>query len=169
MRHLFYIAVFCLITQHSFAQDKIVKLNGETINCKVTEIAVSTIKYKGDGEDFIRNVFTNKVQEIVFKSGKVEKINNNIVINGEGDWDKIQIVNTDFDVTGLTKGDEIKATVKGSGSTSTESKALQKLKRIAASKGYHTIVILNTSGQGSHSGKRRGGYRASITGVGYTY
>ncbi len=51
MRNLFFIAVLFIIAQQSFAQDKIVKLNGETINCKITEIGVSTIKYKGDGED----------------------------------------------------------------------------------------------------------------------
>ena len=166
---MFYIVVLCLIGQQTVAQDKIVKLNGETINCKVTEIAVSTIKYKGEQEDFIRNVVSSKVQEIIFKSGKVEKLNNIIVISNESDWDKIQVVNLDFDVSGFKKGEEIKASVSGSGRPSTEGKVLQKLKRIAALKGYHTVVILNTSGQGSHSGKSRGGYRASITGVGYTY
>jgi hypothetical protein len=173
MRKIFFIAIICLIAQHTFAQDKIVKLNGETINCKITEIGISTIKYKGEGEDFIRNVVSGKVQEIIFKSGKVEKLNKRIVVLGENDWEKVQIVNVNSDVTGLIKGEEIKATVNGSRSATTESKiknkALQKLKKIAASKGYHTVVLLNTKRLGAHSGKSRGGIKASVTGVGYSY
>ena len=173
MRHLFFIATLCMIAQQSVAQDKIVKLNGKTINGKVTEIAVSTIKYKVDGEDFIRNVISSEVQEIIFKSGKVESLNKRISIFGESDWAKVQVLNFESEIDGLVKGEEIKAIVHGSLSTTTKSKinnkALQKIKRIAASKGYHAIVILNEERKGAHSGKSRGGLKASITALGYSY
>ena len=169
MKNLIIITVLCMIAQQSFSQDKIVKLNGETINCKVTEIAISAIKYQDQDEDIIRHVLSNQVHKIIFKSGKVEEINKNIVINGEDDWERIQIVNSDFDVSGLTKGEVIETSVNGAGRGYTEEMALQKIKKIAASKGYHTVVILKTSGQGSHSGKSRGGSRTSLTGLGYTY
>ena len=108
MRDLIIIAVLCMIAQQSFAQDKIVKLNGETINCKITEIGVSTVKYQAEGEDFFRNLASSKVQDLLFESGKIENLNKRIIMQKESDWKKVQIVKTDSDVEGLKKGEEIK-------------------------------------------------------------
>jgi hypothetical protein len=172
MRHIFFIAAVLFIAQQSFSQDKIVKLNGEIIKCKIDEIGISTIKYKGEGEGFFRNVLSAKVHEIIFDSGKVEKFNDRIVVLGESDWEKVQIVNLNSDITGLVKGEEINAIVHGRGAESSNklnNSALQKIKRIAASKGYHTVVIVKAARQGPHSGKSRGGLKASISAVGYSY
>jgi len=102
---------------------------------------------------------------------KIEKINDTIVIHGEDDWQKVQIVNLDFDVSDLEKGEEIKAFEYGGINKTIESKILQKIKRIAASKGYHTVVLSskNITRRTVYSDKNGRRFKSSITGVGYTY
>jgi hypothetical protein len=49
-----------------------------------------------------------------------------------------------------------------------EQKAMDKLKKDAASQGCHIILLLTTTGKGGHSGIS-GGTKSSVTGVAYKY
>jgi hypothetical protein len=65
----------------SIAQDKIIKLSEETINCNVSEIGDDYVKYTSNGEVFQRNISTDNIKEIVFASGIAETINQKTQIN----------------------------------------------------------------------------------------
>ncbi len=172
MKKIIVVIILTIAFNSIKAQDKIVKLNGDTINCKITEITDDNIKYNYEGEDLINNISKNIVKEIILKSGRIEKINKRIVINGEEDWEKVQITTIESDIDGLVKGEEIMAKASSGWSTTgqgkMQKKAMDKLKKQAAAKGYHIVLLITTTSKAGHSGIS-GGTKASVTGVGYKY
>ena len=154
------------------AQDKIVKNNGDTINCKVSEITHDDIKFITDSDNQTDNIAKTEIQEIVFESGVVQNFSNRVVINGEEDWEKVQITTVETDVAGMVKGEEIKATSTTRSSISNQKKiekrAMEKLKKQAAEKGYYIVLMTKESDQSKASKFLVGGY-AGMTGVGYKY
>lgn len=154
------------------AQDKITTHTGENITCKVTEVAENTIKYKFEGEDMINNISKNLVEEIVFSSGRTQKITDKIIINSESDWEKVQITNLESDTNGLKKKGEYMAKASSGWSTTGEgkmqAKAMEKLKKLAAKNGAHIVLILTTTSKGGSFGIS-GGAKSSVTGVAYGY
>jgi hypothetical protein len=155
-----------------YGQDKIVKLSGDTIKCKIKEVTNENIKYSYEGEDLLSNISKNVVKEIILKSGRVQKFNKRVVINGEEDWENVKITTLESDIEGLVRGKEMMAKAASgwgfTGQGKMQKKAMNKLKKQAASKGYHIVLIITTTGKGGHSGVS-GGTKASVTGVGYKY
>jgi hypothetical protein len=172
MKKILFIALIILTVNSVFAQDKIVKLNGEIITCKVSEITDDNIKFRYDGEDLINNISKNVVKEIIFSSGRIQKFSKKVIINGEEDWEKVQITTLESDVEGLVKGEEMMAKASSGWSTTNQGKmqkkAMDKLKKQAAEKGYHIVLLITTTGKGGHYGIS-GGTKSSVTGVGYKY
>ena len=170
MRKLIAIIILTISFAGVKAQDRIIRQNGDTIICKVSEITHDDIKYINEGE--ASNISKNTVQEIIFKSGITQNFSNRSVIYGEEDWEKVQITSVESDVAGMVKGEEIKATSTTRSSIKNqakiEKKAMEKLKKKAAENGYHIVLLLNATDQGKVSKFLVGGY-AGMTGVGYKY
>ncbi len=101
---------------------------------------------------------------------KVIAQDKNVNLNTNQDWEKIQVVNLGFDVSNFEKGEEIVVYEYGGIKKTVESKILREIKKIAASKGYHTVVISskNITRRTVHSDKNGRRYKSSITAVGYT-
>ncbi|WP_297089033.1 hypothetical protein [uncultured Draconibacterium sp.] len=79
-------ALFCLLclTLAVFAQDKIVKKTGETIDCKVTELGALQVKYYYDNNDkLIFGIDNALVNRIEFGTGEVVTVENNTFDNPE--------------------------------------------------------------------------------------
>lgn len=174
MRKVCLFLIIILTIQQSMAQDKVVKLTGETVSCKVVEITNDAIKYTLDTEDVLRNIPKEKVEQIVFESGNIEKINNRVTVNSEADWRKVQIVNLSSDVEGYQKGEKLNASVNSGWSRSnlkkTEIIAMKNLKKVAAANGYHIVYLTDSSVKsGVVVDKKRRRIKASITGFGYAY
>ncbi|MFT6841977.1 MAG: hypothetical protein ACJASR_000741 [Psychroserpens sp.] len=178
MKKLFFTAFICLIAsiQYVYSQDRVVKLTGESIFCKVTEITYDVIKYKLDNESHIRNVSKEKIERIVFASGLNEEMNQKTVITGEDDWEKVQLVNLKSAVEGYKEGEILNTSVTIGWSSSNLEKskniAIKDFKKIAASKGYHIVYLTDTSVKntgGVAPNKKRSKIIANITGLGYTY
>jgi hypothetical protein len=173
MKNLAFIMISLFIIQQSPAQDKIIKLTGETIVCKVTEITNDIIKYNVLQEDLIRNIQKVKIERIIFENGKAENFSSRIQINGEEDWFKVSITNNEADVDGLVKGTEMKARAINSGLNSPNKRKLkmrtmEELKRNAAKSGYHTVLLLSQTSKGLHKAGRNG-LSVTAVGIGYTY
>lgn len=172
MRTLLVVIILTVLSVSLKAQDKIIKLNGSAITCNVTEITDDNIKYKYVGEDLLNNISKNVVKEIKFKSGRTQQFSKRIEINGETDWEKVQITTLESDVEGLVKGKEMMAKASSGWSTTgqgkMQKKAMDKLKKQAAIKGYHIVFLIATTGKGGHYGIS-GGTKASVTGIGYKY
>jgi hypothetical protein len=172
LKHLSLILVLVLTVTKLNAQDTIIKISGEKINCKVKEITESSIKYSYQGEDILNNLSKNIVLEIVFESGRVQEFNKKVVVNGIEDWEKVQLTTLESDILGLKKGEELMAKASSGWSTTNQGKmqkkAMDKLKQQAAEKGYHMVFLITTTGKGGHYGIS-GGAKASVTGIGYSY
>jgi len=178
MKKLFITAFICAIAsiQYGYSQDKIVKLTGENISCTVTEITDHYIKFKTTSEALIKNIKREKVENIMFASGKLKKFNSRTVLNGKEDWRRVQIVNLKSDVEGYQEGEHLnaKSISKWSSPNHEKSKiiALEELKKVAASKGYHIVYLtdssVKTSG-GIAPNSKRSKIRASVSAVGYSY
>jgi hypothetical protein len=69
-----------LISAQEKYEDKLVKRDGKTINCKVKEIGDDEIKYleEGIGTDVILSIDASKVEKIIFADGREYKIDNSM-------------------------------------------------------------------------------------------
>lgn len=86
----------------------------------------------------------NELKEIQFASGRIEKVNDPIVIKGEEDWEKVKIAVLPSEVTGLKQVGRIYAVGRpnfGRSLAKKEQIALDKARKEAASKGCHLILI----------------------------
>jgi len=178
MKKLFITVIICTIAsiQYGYSQDKITKLTGENISCTVTEITDEYIKFKTSSEDLIKTIKKNTVEAIHFASGKVELLNSRIQINDVNDWNKVQIVNLKSDIEGYQEGEHLnaKSISKWSSPNHEKSKiiALEELKKVAASKGYHIVYLtdssVKTSG-GVAPNSKRSKIRVNVSAIGYSY
>ena len=154
------------------AQDKIIKLSDDTIKCTITETTGEEIKFKYVGEDVINSIYTNTIQNILFASGRSQSYNQRVIIKDATDWEKVQLTSLESDIKGLVKGEEMMAKASSGWSTTgqgkMQKKAMDKLKKLAATKGYHIVLLITTTSKGGHYGIS-GGTKASVSGVGYKY
>ena len=92
--------VFAAFSQN----DKMTKHNGEKLEVKVLKVGETTITYKYPGEDAEQTIGKYAVANIVYgTSGRKEEISEKIVISGEDDWEKVQILTDKAQVIGLKR------------------------------------------------------------------
>jgi len=76
--------VLLLISISTFAQDKIIKKNGEIINCKVTEMAADEVKYfYSDNPKLIFGIDKAKLKKVEFGTGEVIVVKSNTFLDEE--------------------------------------------------------------------------------------
>jgi len=142
-----------LFSTYAAAQDKIFTHHKDSIICKIVEIEDKSIKYKYVGEDLVNSISKNNVSQVKFESGRIQKFTEKIIINGESDWQKVQITNIESDVEGLTQVEKI--TIKMSkdwiyNETVKFNNAKDELKKEAAKKSCHLVLLLTTIGKKGH-------------------
>lgn len=169
----FIIVIVLLISCNSInAQDKVVRLSGDTIICKVLEITEENISFKYEAEDLINSISRNNVEEIIFNSGRIQKFNDRIIITGEEDWEKVQITKLESDIYGLTRVCDVSGKSSSGAPRSLakmQGKALNKMKKKAAKNGCHIILIRTENSTSGGWGPSGGSTKASYIGVGYKY
>ncbi len=79
MKLIFSVLLIALFNLTSFAQDQIIKRDGQKISCKITEIGIAEIKYynKDNFQAPLYSISKEQVQMIVFENGKKEFFNTN--------------------------------------------------------------------------------------------
>jgi len=158
---LFALTVFC-------QNDKMIKHNGEKLDVKVIKVGETTISYKYPGEDAEQTIGKFAVASITYgSSGRKEEISEKIVISGEDDWEKVQILNDKAQVLGLKKGEEVRGKTAGYYSFNTagsaDKKATRRIKQEAAKAGAPFILMNSEKTDGF-------GVKQSIkNGTAYTY
>ena len=110
---LILIAAFAVLFTNAQTADKLVKHSGEKIDVKVVKVGETTIIYKYPGEDAEQTIGKFAVASITYGSGRTEEISEKIVIDGKGDWEKVQILTDKSQVIGLKKGEEVKGKTAG--------------------------------------------------------
>ena len=89
------------------------------------------------------------------------------------DWQKVSIVNNESDLEGLIRGEELTARTTSGKFRNTNRRILkmatiEELKRNAALKGYHSILLVSQKSTGHLKGGRDG-IVSSAVGIGYKY
>ena len=145
MAKLFILPFFLFHFSILFAQDKIVRHNGDTLKVKIVRATETSIEYRFIDEDAEQVIGRVAVKKLIYSSGRTEDITEKIVISGIEDIDKIQVVTDKALVVRFKKGDEIRG--KNSGvagfhtAGSADKKAMKKLLEGAAELGVPVILI----------------------------
>jgi hypothetical protein len=158
-----------LIGATAFCQnDVMVKHNGEKIEVKVVRVAETTIIYKFPGEDAEQTIGKFAVNTITYGgSHRVELVSDKITVNGEEDWEKVQILTDKSQVLGLKQADEVRGKTSGVTSFNTaasaDKKATRRIREAAAKMGASFVLL--TSDKASDFGVKQ----SIKNGVAYTY
>ena len=146
MNKIFLSLVLTLFVQIIIGQDKIYNLNSDVLNCKVTKIESDAIMFHYPNEDLVNEISPNVVEKIVFESGREQAFSTKIIINSEKDWEKVKFTKSELSIRGLVDKGEIFAKAKaamGRDVGKKQKKAMERLKKEAAKKGAHIILIIS--------------------------
>lgn len=153
----------------AFSQnDKLIKHNGEKLEVKVLKVGETSITFKYPGEDAEQTVGKFAVASITYgTSGRKEEISEKIVVSGEDDWEKVQILTDKAQVLGLKKGEDVRGKTAGYYSFNTagsaDKKATRRIKEAAAKLGAPFVLLTSDKNDGF-------GVKQSIkNGTTYTY
>jgi hypothetical protein len=146
MKKLFLSFTALLITLIAFAQnDKMFKHNGEKLDVKILKVGEFTISYTYPGETAEQTISKYAVEKIEYASGRKEEISDKIVITGEGDWEKVVLLEDKAASVGLVKKEEIRGKTSAiqlmGTAASNDKKSLKKLKMAAAELGCPFILM----------------------------
>jgi len=170
MKLLSWVFLMMLLAQEGFGQDKIITHTDDVIDCKVVETSETGVKFKYPNEDVVASLSNNIVHKIIFSSGREQVISERVVVTGVEDWEKVQVTNSESEVAGLRRVATFAERAQGSSWTNEgklEQKVLSRIKKDAAAKGCHMLLILTTKGK---SGGGPYSYaNSSMTAVGYSY
>lgn len=146
---VFILAVLCTCCNLSYAQDKVVLKNGDSLDVKIVRITNSIIEFTYPKEEVVNEKSKKEIAYIVYASGRKEVCNQVFqvpAVKGKDDWEKVVITHLASDVEGLTRVDEVTAT-SGWGGALASSKgykgAIKKLKKKAAKLGAGVILIVD--------------------------
>lgn len=137
-----------------FAQsDKMVKHNGEKLDVKIVKVAETIITFKYPGEEAEQSIGRFAVAQIVYGgSGRKETISEKIVVAGEEDWEKVQIITDPAQVVGLKKGEDVRGKTSGWTGLHTagtaDKKASKKIKEAAAKMGAPFVLMTSDKSDG---------------------
>lgn len=147
------LAVLCVCGSLSYAQDKVVLRNGESLDVKIVRSTNTAIEFTYPKEELVNEKSKKEISYIVYASGRKEECNQTFqvpVIKGKNDWEKVIITHLASDVEGLTQVDEIAATSGWGGSLGSSmgyKDAIKKLKKKAAKLGAGVILIADRTNE----------------------
>ncbi len=144
----------CTIALFSFAQtnDVMQKHSGEKLEVKIIKVGETTISYKYPGEDAEQTIGKFAVGKITYGSGRTEVVSEKVVVSGEEDWEKVEILTDASQVIGLKKGEEVKGKTAGLISYNTagsaDKKATKRIKQDAAALGAPFVLMTSDKADG---------------------
>lgn len=138
-------ANFATFAHASDVPDKLFKHDGETLEARIIRVGEYTITYAYVGEAAEQVISKYAVKQIVYGSGRTEKVTDKIVVTGEDDWENVIILEDKSQISGLIKKDEIRGKTSGIMSLQTfgsaDKKAEKKLKQATAQLGCPFVFM----------------------------
>jgi hypothetical protein len=173
-KNFFVIVLLLSAVSFSYAQTDTVFTNTQKIACVIKEVSPDVIKYTNPGEDVLNVLYTNKVNKIVFKSGRVQTFENvtyKPVLNMR-DYGNVTVSTLESEIKGFNKLGDVSAKAKGTTIYSSEERVKQraynKLKMQAALMGANIILLTNQHVQGNNYGYySSNSTETNLTGVAY--
>ena len=124
--------------------DVIKKQVGETLKGKIVSVDDNVIVFTYQGQNVEYTIAKNAVEKITYgNTGQVVQTSNKIVIIGEADWQKVQIVENVNHTAGLEVGVQLgtSADLANYQSGNGNSPVIKRLKMQAAKLGYQFILV----------------------------
>jgi hypothetical protein len=153
--------------------DVVTRHNGEVIKGNVIRTNEYTIVYSYENETAENTISKYAVEKIVYgKSGRVEKVTDKIIVNGESDWEKVIILEEKAYIAGLIKVEEIRgktAFINMQTGNTGDKKALKKLKMAASALNCPFILITSEKTTVGSKSNELGGTQSMKTGFAYKY
>ena len=144
---------------------------GTVAAVNVTKIGDLTISYKYPNEDAENEVGKYAIKKIVIgKSGRVEDITDKINITGEGDWEKVVLLDNVNQTAGLKKIGEVAGKTSFFNYRSAaggDKKAMERLKKEAAKQSAAFVLV--TEDKNFNLGNSWGGSQSKKKGTCYSY
>jgi hypothetical protein len=164
------LVAMCALTTHlSYAQDKIVMRNGDTLTVNISRSTPDLVEFTYLGETAVSQEYKNAIARIIHQGGRVEECSSKTLladIQGKDDWAKVVITYTESDVKGLTKVGQITAASGWGGAMASGlgyNQALKKIKKRAA--GKKASIVWITDKPNEHSVASGAGVK--LTGIAY--
>ncbi len=152
MKKLTMLLIASLCVLFSFAQDNMVKHNGEKLAVKVVKVGETTIIYKYPNEDAEQTIGKYAVASITYASGRKEVISEKIMVDGKGDWEKVVVLTDKSQVLGLKEGEEVRGKTAGMisyrSAASSDKKASERIKKDAAEQGCPFVLMTSDKSDG---------------------
>jgi hypothetical protein len=131
------------------AQDKVITLNGDTINCRILDFNGVALTFSMPPGDSVCYKLASQIYQLLYSNGQIQNISQRILISGEKDWEKVIITYDSTDVDGLVRVGELKTKTYTSND---EEQALMKgqikLKKEAAKMGASVVLITKQFSRG---------------------
>lgn len=176
LRSLFAVITILFCTSAVFAQNDVIYLhNGQKIEGAVFKVSEYTVSFAYANEDAEQTLGKYAVEKVVYgKSGRVQNITDKIIVQSEGDWRNVIVIDNKDEIAGLKRVDEVKGKTAfinyrtGEGS---DRKALEKLKKSAAAMHCQFIFITTDKDidRKSDDGGSFGQLQSIKKGIGYSY
>ena len=150
---VFMLAALCTCCSLSYAQDKVVLRNGDSLDIKIVKSTNSAIEFIYPKEELVNERSKKEISYIVYASGRKEACNQTFqvpIVKDKDDWKKVVVTHLVSDVEGLNRVGEITAT-SGWGGALASSKgykgAIKKMKKKTAKLGAGVILILDRTNE----------------------
>ncbi len=136
-----------LINFNVIAQDLIIKRNGDSLKVNIIKSSPDAVEFTYPNETVINSEYKNSLDKIIYASGRIEVCSREkklAVVNGEDDWEKVELTTNADDVKGLTKLGEVtgKSGWGGAGAQGLGDKNARKAIMKNAAKMKASIVLL---------------------------
>jgi len=136
------IAVFILCSLPGTSQDKVVTLNGDTINCHILEFNGIALTYKPSSTDTVCYISGSQIYQLLYSDGQLQNVSKRIVITGKDDWKKVILTSDTIDVIGLVKVGDLKTvTYADYDKEEAREEGEKKLRKEAAALGAFIVLI----------------------------
>ena len=177
MKNILFFVFFLFHFGMVSAQMDTIYTHHEIIPCRVTEVTENHVKFAYPQEDFSNTMSKNKIMQIVFRSGRVQKFVNALGykrLRSPHDWEQVVLTQVENELAGLYKIGDVSSKAKGTTELSNQERVkrrgLNKLKMQAALLGANVIYMLNMRTEGNHYDARTGSSfssEASFIGMAY--
>ena len=108
MKHLIVALPLFLCCLTGKSQDKIIILNGDTINCQILEFNGIALTYKPSSPDTVCYMSSSKIYQLLYSNGEIQNVSKRITIAGKKDWEKVILTSDTADIEGLVKVGDLK-------------------------------------------------------------
>lgn len=143
----------------SYAQDKIIKRNGDTLKVKIVRSTPDQVDFTYPNEDAVNSEYKNALTKIIYSSGRTENcagIKKLAIVNGEKDWESVELTTNPEDVKGLTNLGEVSAKSGWGGELGQgmgDNQVRKRLKKTAAKLGASIVLVQDRPVSGYYGAK----------------